>query len=43
MDTANALGERLGDLTGRVVDVLVLGSLPEAFQARVLAEGQHVP
>jgi predicted nucleotidyltransferase len=42
-DAANALGERLGDLTGRAVDVLVLGALPQTFQARVVAEGLHVP
>lgn len=42
-EAANALAERLGDLTGRAVDVLVLGSLPQTFQARVVSEGLHVP
>lgn len=37
-----ALADRLGEATGRSVDLLLLEELPPAFQARVLAEGHDV-
>jgi predicted nucleotidyltransferase len=36
------LADRLGESTGRSVDLLPFEELPPAFQARVLAEGHDV-
>ncbi len=40
---AHAVAERIGDATGREVDVLVLDTLPPSFQERILKEGLDVP
>ncbi len=36
------LSDKLGEATGRSVDVLAFEKLTPAFQSRVLAEGRHV-
>lgn len=41
-EVMNAVAERIGEATGRAVDVLALEALPPSFRKRVLADGVHV-
>ena len=43
VDAASTIAERLGEKTGRLIDVLLLETLPAGFRERVLGEGRHVP
>ena len=42
LDDAHVVSDKLGEATGRSVDVLLLETLPPAFQRRVLSEGRNV-
>jgi predicted nucleotidyltransferase len=42
-EAAHVIAERLGDATGREVDVLVLDTLPPSFQDRIVKDGLDVP
>jgi predicted nucleotidyltransferase len=42
-EVAHAVAERLGEATGREVDVLLLETVPTSFGERIVTDGHDVP